>query len=81
MAVAALVLGIISIVTCWIWYIGPVVGIIGIVLGALGRRDPEKAGMATAGLACSIIGVVLSVIGYIACVGCAASLGIPLEYL
>ena len=47
-------------------------GIVGIVLGALARKNPDKKGMATAGLVCSIIGTVLCLILYIACVGCAA---------
>ena len=71
MGVASLVLGIISLV-CAIFFagfqwVGAIVGIIGIVLGALGRKDPEKKGMATAGMVCSIIGFVLSIILYLAC--------------
>ena len=75
MAVASLVLGIVSIVFSFIPAVdlfGGILGIVGIVLGALGRKSPDKKGMATAGLVCSIIGTVLCLIFYIACVGCAA---------
>lgn len=78
MGVASLVLGIISLV-CGVFlagfqWVGAIVGLIGIVLGAQGRKNPEKQGMATAGLVCSIIGFVLCIILYVACVACATSL-------
>ncbi len=83
MGVAALVLGIISLV-CSIFlagvqWIGAIVGVIGIVLGALGRKDPEKHGIATAGMICSIIGFVLSIILYIACVACVGGMAGALD--
>lgn len=79
MAVASLVLGIISIIIGavsggLVGWLGAILAIIGIVLGALGRKNPEHKGIATGGLVCSIIGLVLSLILYIACVGCAAGL-------
>lgn len=75
MAVASLVLGIVSIVVAVFsgffggWF-GAVLGIIGVVLGAIGTRNEEKRGMATAGLVCSIIGTALSLIMYVACASC-----------
>ncbi len=74
MGVASLVLGIIAIV-CGIFlagfqWVGAIVGVIGIILGALGRKVPEKKGISTAGLVCSIIGFVLCIIFFIACVAC-----------
>ena len=74
MGVASLVLGIISII-CSLFlaglnWLGAILGIIGIVLGAVGRKDPEKKGLATAGLVCSIVGFVFGIIMYIACAGC-----------
>lgn len=79
MAVASLVLGIIAIV-CGIFlagfqWVGAIVGVIGIVLGAQGRKNPEKQGIATAGLVCSIIGFVLCIVLFVACVACAGSVG------
>lgn len=78
MAVASLVLGIISIVLSFFGGLnlfGGIIGIVGIVLGVLGKKDPEKKGLATAGLVCSIIGTILCFILYIACVACLGGLG------
>ena len=76
MGVASLVLGIASLVCgCFLpglQWIGSITGLIGIILGALGRKNSEKKGIATAGLVCSIIGFVLSTIFYVACVACAS---------
>lgn len=78
MAVAALVLGILSIVISGIpvagWILGLAMGVVAIVLGALGRtRQPDKKGMAVAGMILGIIGVALSVIWVIACGALAAT--------
>lgn len=74
MAIASLVLGIVSIVVSLFFsstsWLGAVTGIIGIILGAMARKDPAKKGLATAGLVCSIIGFVLSIIIFVACVAC-----------
>ncbi len=76
MGVAALVLGIISLLFglfgAGFQWVGAIVGLIGIILGAAGRKVPEKAGIATAGLVCSIIGFILSIILYVACAACVA---------
>ena len=79
MAVASLVLGLISIIIGagsggLVGWLGAILAIIGIVLGAIGRKNPEHKGIATGGLVCSIIGLVLSLILYIACIGCTAGL-------
>ena len=75
MAVASLVLGIISLVIGifslgLLGWLGAILAVIAIILGALGRKDPAKKGMATAGLVCSIIGAVFCLIRYIACAAC-----------
>lgn len=62
-AIAALVLGIVSIVFCCLWYISIPTGVVGIILGVMGRKKCTTAqGMATAGLVLSIIGAVLSIL-------------------
>ena len=75
MGVASLVLGIIAVVI-GLFSAGSLgwLGAIGMVLGALGRKDVEKKGISTAGLVLSIIGLVLCLILYIACVACIGGL-------
>lgn len=78
MGVASLVLGIISII-CGVFlsgfqWVGAIVGLIGIILGAAGRKNLEKSGLATGGLVCSIIGFILCIILYVACVACVGGL-------
>lgn len=79
MGVASLVLGIISLVigifsSGLLGWLGAILAIIGIILGALGRKEPEKSGISTAGMVCSIIGLVLCLILYIACAACVGAL-------
>lgn len=75
MGVAALVLGIISVVIAaifpYVGWIGIILGVIGIVLGALAKKQGQK-GVATAGLVLAIIGTSLAVVLYLACVACVA---------
>ena len=83
MAVASLVLGIISIViglfVSGYGWLGAIVALVGIILGASARKkQDDKVKIATAGLVCSIIGLVLCVIFYIACVACIGSLAATL---
>lgn len=78
MGVASLVLGIISIVLSLfgvgIQWVGAICGIVGIVCGVQARKVPEKQGLGTAGLVCSIIGTVLCLVTYLACVACVGGL-------
>jgi hypothetical protein len=69
LAIASLILGILSLVFCWApYFIGVIMGVLAIVFGgvAMGQtgRDPALGGrgMAIAGLICGIIGVVIFVI-------------------
>ncbi len=75
MAVASLVLGIIATVLAVFGggWIAAIIGIVGIILGALARKNNPGNGMATAGLVLSIIGTVLGLLIYIACLACAGS--------
>ncbi len=75
MAAGSLVLGIISLVLgivipgSVVKWIGAVLALIGIILGVQGRKDPEKHGLATGGMVCSIIGFIACIIVVIACAG------------
>lgn len=79
MAVAGLVFGILSLVGAifsWIpilSYFALPLSIVGVVLSAIAmKKQPEKKGMAIAGLVMSIIALVLSSILLIACTVCVA---------
>ncbi|SFD09787.1 hypothetical protein [Butyrivibrio sp. YAB3001] len=79
MGVASLVLGILALIigvfTSGLFgWLGAILAIIGIILGALGRKDSEKKGIATAGLVCSIIGLILCLLLYLACAACIGGL-------
>jgi len=78
MAVASLVLGILSLLVGLfggiISWSGALLGIIGIVLAVQGRKNPEQKGMATAGLVLSIIGTIVSLVFFIACAACVGAL-------
>ena len=76
MVVAALVLGILAVVLRLVPVVGIfaalVLGALAIVLAALGKnKQPEKKGMAIAGLVLGIVGAALGLIGVI----CWAALG------
>ena len=75
MAVASLVLGILSILFVWIPFIGLISWIlapIGLVLGLVAMKQPFGRGMAVAGSICSGIGL-LGCIGWVVLIGVAAA--------
>lgn len=79
MGVASLVLGIIAVLIALfaqsVGYIGIILGVIGIILAALGmKKNPEKKGIAVAGLVLSIIATAICAIVWISCVICAAAI-------
>lgn len=61
MAIASLVLGILSLCASAAWWCGGPISIVGLVLGALGVKSQGK-GMAIAGIVLSAIGLVLLVL-------------------
>lgn len=66
MGVAGLVLGITSVGLCWLFAVGFVLGLVGVILSAngvtVGRRTGAGRGMAIAGLVLSLVGLVLGVL-------------------
>lgn len=78
MSIASLILGICSIVAAVFglgFPIGAIAGIVGIIMGIYGKKDPEKAGMAKAGFICSIIGTILSLLFVVLCASCLGGIG------
>ncbi|RLE39587.1 DUF4190 domain-containing protein [Candidatus Woesearchaeota archaeon] len=66
LAIAGMVLGIVSIVFSWAWFIAIICGIVGLVLSLVAlkkikARQAEGKGMAIAGLVCSIVGIAIGV--------------------
>nr|MBQ6242304.1 hypothetical protein [Lachnospiraceae bacterium] len=77
----ALVLGILSIVCAWFGYgaiAGVIFGIVGIVLGAMGRKQAQT-GVATAGFVCSLIGLILSAVRLVCVIACVAAVNSALK--
>ena len=75
MAVVSLILGILALICPFFnFYAAIIFGIVGIILGALGRKKDTGKGMATAGLVLSIVALAICVIMYVACAAFLASL-------
>ncbi len=76
MGVAALVLGIISLLisigagAAGLGWVGSICGILAIIFGAIGKKNPEQKGLATGGLVCGVLSLVWGIIATIACVAC-----------
>ena len=66
-SIAALVLGIIALVLCCIWYVSIPCGIIALILGIIGLKS-IKRGMSIAGIITGVIGMILSIVLVIAIV-------------
>ena len=74
LAIIALVVGILSIIFAFVYtWIGLVLGIAGIIIGAKARKQSQTK-MATAGFVCSIVGLVLSAVLVVCALACAATL-------
>ncbi len=84
LSIAALVLGILGIVGGWIPVVGyftTVCAILGIVLGAKGRKksiaaEGKASGLATAGLVLGIIGTAFAALGLVCTICAGAAIGI-----
>ena len=79
LAIVGMILGIISILAgCCGWY-SLFLGIPGIICSILARKQ-GKSGMATAGIVCSVIGIILGILMTVLAVGLLAVLGSVPEY-
>ena len=78
LAVAGMVLGIVSIV---FWFfgagalVGLVTGIIGLICSSSAKKAGYIGGMQTAGFVCSLIGLIGSALVFVACVACLGAVG------
>lgn len=61
LAIASMVLGILSIVLSCTWF-GLIAGIVGLILAIVYNKGNGTCGMSKAGLICSIIGIILFVV-------------------
>lgn len=66
LSITAMVLGIISLVFCCVWYIAIPCAIVGLILGCIGNSKAKevgmKSGMAVAGIVCSAIAIGLTLL-------------------
>lgn len=81
-SIAALILGICSVLFCWFYLISVIsaaCGIVGIVCATNGQKfcaeAGQPAGLATAGLVLSIIGLVFSSLSFLTCTLCITCFG------
>ena len=68
LGIAALILGILAVVCCWTPCFGLIVGIVGLILSIVAKKNGNATAMPTVGLILSIISVasgVLAVVGWI----------------
>jgi uncharacterized membrane protein len=74
MAIAALVLGILSFMTP---YVGIALAIVGLVLGVTAKKQLAETGesesMATAGIIISFVGIIWGIFGIVMCALCGAT--------
>ena len=82
LAIVSLILGIGAILMgCCITYLGIALGIGGIICSVMSKKK-QKSGLATAGMVCSIIGIVFAaiwIIGSVAILGMLAAAGIDIS--
>lgn len=82
LAIVSLILGIAAIIFgCCVTYLGIALGIGGIICSVMSKKK-QKSGMATAGMVCSIIGIVFAVLWIIvgaAIIGMLAASGIDVS--
>lgn len=68
LSIASMVLGIVSVVLCCLWYVSLPCAILAIIFGVIGKKRDGR-GMAIAGLVLGIIAVALYVLAVVGVVG------------
>lgn len=81
-AVASLIIGIVAVICAWNGYsatLSVIMGIAGIVLGSMSRKEAYTTGaptqMASWGIGLSVASIVIACVALIACVSCLACVG------
>lgn len=84
MPVAALVLGILSVlcsITIFLWPAGVALGVVALLLGIVGRKSAaannQPTGLATAGLALGGVGLALGILLFLSCAACVGKMKDP----
>lgn len=62
LAIAGMVVGILSVLLICMNWIGILVGVVGLILSILGIKSIRRKGMATAGIICSVVGLLGSIL-------------------
>ena len=73
MAIAGLVLGIISFIFCWVPFFGSLMSFLGLIFSAVGIKDSSRRGKAITGLVFSVIAFIVSIFVLLVCAGLADS--------
>ncbi|MCF8504219.1 MAG: hypothetical protein K9G59_04830 [Caulobacter sp.] len=79
MAIASLVLGIVSVLVVWIpivGLLGTMMALVGLVLGILGLKKPGGRGLAIGGIVCSGVSLVITLLwalSFLAIIGAVAA--------
>ncbi len=74
LAIAGMVLGICSVVFVFIvWILGIIMAVVGLVLSIVARKQ-NPSSMATAGLVLNIVALAITVVVFLACTACVASI-------
>jgi len=77
MAIASMVLGIVSLVIFCFWYIAVPCAIVGVVLGAVSlKRKAHGKGMAVAGVVTSLIAIAIAVVAVAGAIAFLSSFGL-----
>lgn len=76
MGVASLVLGIIALIigvfsAGYFGWLGAILALVGVILGASANKGPEKSTLAIVGLVVSVVALIICLILYVACIACA----------
>ena len=63
LSIASMVLGILSILCCLVWYVGGFFAIVGLILGIVAKtKKCAGKGMALAGIICSVLGLLIAAV-------------------